>query len=257
MIESFRRIDGAPLVVERSDVESRRFGLSVARLNVPLASSVQDDEIVRVCKENIHDVVVVRYPTDRARVAELFARCDDVISFQVDTLVYFSLKVSSRPTLILPSTDYPIRPATVADREDLSALFGASFTNYTSHYAANPIFKEQDIRDGYIEWATSYLEQASFETLLARTESDALSGFITMKIDPDVAELILSGVHPTYHGQGIYTSLVDHALNVGQLHGVDEVVTSTQVSNFRVIRTWIRAGFTLECSLNTIHFMRR
>ena len=257
MIESFRRIDSAPLVVKRSDVESRRFGLSVARLNVPLSSSFQDDEIVRVCTETEFDLVVVRYPTDRAKVAGLFARCDDAISFHADTLVYFSLKVGSRPTLILPSTDYRIRPAIVADREDLSALVGASFTNYASHYSANPIFKEQAIRDGYIEWARSYLGQASFETLLARTKSDALSGFITMKVDPDLAEIILNGVDPAYQGQGIYTGLLDHALNVGQLRGVDEVVISTQVSNYRVIRTWIRAGFTLECSLNTIHFMRR
>jgi len=190
-------------------------------------------------------------------MAGLLARCDDFISFHADTLVYFSQKVGSQPTSIFPSTDYRIRSAVLADRDDLSALVGASFTNYTSHYSANPIFKEQDIRDGYIEWATSYLGQASFETLLALTDSDALTGFITMKVDHDAAEIILNGVHPTYQGRGVYTGLLNHILIVAQLRGVDEVVISTQVSNFRVIRSWIRAGFTLECSLNTIHVMRR
>lgn len=257
MIDSFRRIDNAPLVIERSDVESNRFGLSVARLNVPLSSSVPDDEIVRACRGTEHDVVVVRYPTDRARVAGLFAQCDDIISFHADTLVYFSLKVGSRPTLTLPPAEYQIRRAVLGDRDDLSALVGASYTNYTSHYSANPIFKEQDIRDGYIEWATSCLGQAEFETLLALTNSHALSGFIAMRVDPDVAEIVLNGVHPTCQGQGVYTCLLNRALIVAQLRGVDEVAISTQVSNFRVIRLWIRVGFTLECALNTIHVMRR
>ncbi|MEO5974514.1 MAG: GNAT family N-acetyltransferase [Ilumatobacteraceae bacterium] len=190
-------------------------------------------------------------------MAELFARCDELISFHADTLVYFSLKVGSRPTSIMPSTDYRIRPATMADRKDLSTLVGATFTNYASHYSANPIFQEKDVRDGYIEWATSYLGQETFETLLARTKSDALSGFITMKVDPDMAEIILNGVHPVHQGHGIYAGLLDHALAVGQLRGVDEVVISTQVSNIRAIRTWIRGGFTLDFSINTIHVMRR
>jgi len=256
MIDTYRTGSGVALVPEASPIESRRFGVSIARLNVPLSSQISDDEIVRVCAETDHDVVILRYPTSRISLANQFAQRAELVSFHADTLVYFSLNVASKPRSFTLPTKYRSRLAVSGDRSILVRIAESAFSGYNSHYAANSRLNQVDIRDGYVEWVASCLGAKSYETLVTLTESDSVSGFAVIKFDHGVAEIVLNAVDQDSQGTGVYGDLLEYVIHLISGRDCKELVVSTTVSNFRAIRAWIRAGFTLEFSLNTIHIMK-
>ena len=259
MIESFRSEGFGPLVPEWSPVESLRFGCSIARLNVSCNSSISDIEIGRVCSETDHDVVILRYPTSRISLASQIAQHAELFSFHADTLVYFSLNVTSKTESITLPTESRSRTAVPADWSTLVGIAESAFNGYNSHYAANSKFNQVDIRDGYVEWVASCLGAQSYETLVTLTDSDSdlISGFAVIKFGHGVAEIVLNAVGQDSQGSGVYGDLLKHIVQVSSGRGNEELVVSTTVSNFRAIRAWIRAGFTLDFSLNTIHVMKK
>jgi len=219
-------------------------------------SPISDIEIVRVCGETDHDVVILRYPTSRISLAGQIAQHAELFSFHADTLVYFSLDVASKPESITLPTKYRSRLAVSADRSILVRIAESAFNGYDSHYAANSKFNQVDIRDGYVEWVASCLGAQSYETLVTLTDFDSVSGFAVIKFGHGVAEIVLNAVDQDFQGSGVYGDLLEHIFHLISGRGIEELVVSTTVSNFRAIRAWIRAGFTLDFSLSTIHVMK-
>ena len=154
------------------------------------------------------------------------------------------------------SNDWHFRKADVSDNNEIQNLSEIIFEDYPNHYRANSHLRSEDIRDGYVEWARVGLLDQKKLTVVVEDRSAKKVGFALVAFDDDVAEIELNGIHPDAQGQGAYSSLLDWLANHLAERGVKKLCISTQIQNERVIRVWIRSGFNLEFSLNTVHLMR-
>ena len=249
--------DSKPIQLVDSKVESKRFKMTVARLNVPIGHLASDHEITEACLNTTAKLLIVRYPTTRARLGQQLVVNTGRIVFQADALVYFyknlNLDIQEKP-IVGP---WVFRYGGALDRSQIEGLSEIIFEDYPNHYRANSWLRMEDIRDGYVEWAQVGLSDPEKFTIIVEDKDAKQIGFALISFDGDTAEIELNGIHPQAQGRGAYGSLLSWLSNHLATRGVKKLCISTQIQNERVIRAWIRAGFNLEFSLNTVHLMQR
>lgn len=239
-----------------SEVEAKRFKISVARLNVPVGYLANDDEIVEVCSNAIAKLLIIRYPSTRSRLSQQLVVKTGRIVFQADALVYFYKYLNSDIREKLVDGPWIFRYGDASDKSKIETLSKIIFEDYPNHYSANSWLETEDIRDGYAEWAQVGLNDSAKLTVIIEDNKAKQIGFALISFDGDTAEIELNGIHPQAQGRGAYGSLLSWLSTHLATRGVKKLCISTQIQNERVIRAWIRAGFNLEFSLNTIHLMK-
>jgi ribosomal protein S18 acetylase RimI-like enzyme len=256
MISDFLQSFG-DLSPTHSQVESNRFGINVARLNVPLESPSLDAEIAQICSDSSADLLILRYPSARISLSQRLAELSKKYAFQADTLVYFSKNLDSKTEYYQPVDDLKFSIAGAGDKSSIQALSQEIFQEYPNHYRSNRHIEPRLILDGYVEWALSGLEDSTKLTLIVATPDSKMIGFALVSFDNDEAEIELNGVHPDFQSRGVYSALLQ--MVIGRLvdQKIKKLSISTQVQNTRVIRAWVKAGFNLDFSLNTFHLISR
>ena len=252
MISDFTQAS-SELYISNSQIESDRFGMTVARLNISTKHDTSDQQVVEICQNSESNLLILRYPTSRVRLAQKLAEIKRLVVYQADTLVYFAKDIASSNTKIEPSHDWQFREAQSSDNADLVQLSKIIFEGYPSHYRANELLNSDAIRDGYAQWAQVGLQDSKKLTVLVESRGAKVVGFALISFDGDTAEIELNGIHPDAQGRGAYGSLLSWLSNHLATRGVKKLYISTQIQNERVIRAWIRSGFNLEFSLNTFH----
>jgi dTDP-4-amino-4,6-dideoxy-D-galactose acyltransferase len=239
---------GESAVVLHSEVDSQRFGLKVGRLSVSAKSVLSDNEVVAAIMNSGFDLVILRYPSTRLKLGEMVAESTKS-SFQADTLLCFSKRIHQADSAILAG-DIGVRFAHLGDDAAIRTVAFKAFDSYKSHYAANPQFDTNKILDGYVDWASRQLVDAS---VVLVHESQQINGFLTLKIENGVAEIVLNAVDPDMQNQGVYQRLIESAVHYATINDCEKIVTSTQSTNYKVMRAWVKYGFDIYLSLNTIH----
>ena len=252
MISDFTQAS-SELYISNSQIESDRFGMTVARLNISTRHDASDQQVVEICQNSECNLLILRYPTSRVMLAQKLAEIKRLVVYQADTLVYFAKDIASSNTKIEPSHDWQFREAQSSDNADLVRLSKIIFEEYPSHYRANELLSSDAIRDGYAQWAQVGLQDSKKLTVLVESRGAKVVGFALISFDGDTAEIELNGIHPDAQGRGAYGSLLSWLSNHLATRGVKKLYISTQIQNERVIRAWIRSGFNLEFSLNTFH----
>ena len=252
MISDFTQAS-SELYISNSQIESDRFGVTVARLNISTRHDASDQQVVEICQNSESNLLILRYPTSRVMLAQKLAEIKRLVVYQADTLVYFAKDIASSNTKIEPSHDWQFREAQSSDNADLVRLSKIIFEEYPSHYRANELLNSDAIRDGYAQWAQVGLQDSKKLTVLVESLGAKVVGFALISFDGDTAEIELNGIHPDAQGRGAYGSLLSWLSNHLATRGVKKLYISTQIQNERVIRAWIRSGFNLEFSLNTFH----
>ena len=240
-----------------SPIESKRFGISVSRLNIPLQHSITDNEIVKICAESKSDLLILRCPSNRARMSQSLGQISSKNAFQADTLVYFSKSLENFSPEIFETKNFFIRSANLSDMQEIQALSGSTFDGYSNHYQANYFLEPDAIRLGFQEWAVSSLTIDSNLVLVAEDDSSSICGFGNFACVGDDADFLLSGVDERFQGRGIYSEIIRFASNELSIRGLKSLFISTQIQNRSAIRAWIKAGFSFDFALNTFHVMPR
>jgi len=245
------------LNLRQSKIESDRFGISVARMSISINCPAPDVEIARVCKESSANLLILRFPSSRIQLARELAEIPNKVAFQADTLVYFSKKLTSIVDRRNTSKNLKLVIASSNDEARVIDLARVVFRDYPNHYQSNLSLDSILILEGYIEWATNGLNDPEKLTVIIEDENSNAIAFALVGFVKEGAEIELNGVHPDFQNQGIYSALLE--LLMGQLANqkVEKLSISTQIQNTRVIRAWIKAGFSLDFSLNTYHLIAR
>jgi hypothetical protein len=226
----------------------------VSRFNIGINSKLTDEEIASICSLDDSDLLVLRSPSIRFELGDRLTQVQHKRSFQADTLVYFSLDTSkydsgfeNNPRL------FQLRRANLNDAAQLQDLIRKSFTGYKNHYSANTKITDDQMLNGYIEWANS-LSHDNHHVVYVRESNDFyLDGFLVIEYRDREIELVIGGTHPSARRTGSYSQLWNYSLfEIGRTN-VDFIRTSTQVSNTKVINSWIKSGFTYSGSINTFH----
>ena len=256
MISDFTQASNELRLID-SQIESDRFGLTVARLNISTRHDGSDQQVVEICQNSESNLLILRYPTSRVRLAQKLAEIQGCVVYQADTLVYFARDIDSLNAEVIQNAGWLFREARPSDSAELSQLSKIIFEEYPNHYRANDSLSSDAIRDGYAQWAQVGLNDAVKLTVIIEDKAAKQIGFALISFDGDTAEIELNGIHPQAQGRGAYGSLLSWLSEHLATRGVKKLCISSQIQNERVIRAWIRAGFNLEFSLNTVHLMRK
>jgi undecaprenyl-phosphate 4-deoxy-4-formamido-L-arabinose transferase len=238
-------------LLQLSPLDSSRFGLAVYRGTL---AAVDSKALAREIFEERADVAIVRVPTAlSSRLQEITRHGLPLI--HADTLVYYQVDLAAIETSRVPAPDTEIRRAVATDRGALRDLIRVTFTDYTSHYRANPHFSVQAILEGYVEWGESYLDGTEGRTVWVVRQHGKMVAFATCADHPSasVGEIVLNGVHPQHANRGLYGDLIRHTLADWKARGFAAAKISTQVSNLGVQKVWSREGFVLSEVLDTFH----
>ena len=242
-----------PPVPRDSTLESRRFNLHIGRLIVPFDDKTNDAELAQLCHESSFDLLIVRASASKNLLANALSNFASHRTIHADTLLYFQKSLSS--TTPSPQTQ-SMGLLQASEHTAFQQLVREVFPNYANHYSANPMLDKALCLEGYVEWASSLLNNDSGHVYVSRTSSGKLASFIAIQGDGKTAEIALNGTDPGSQGSGIYSDLLTFACAELGAMGFTEINTSTQSSNDKVIRTWIRNGFNYVKAINTFHVIR-
>jgi ribosomal protein S18 acetylase RimI-like enzyme len=242
-----------PSVPRVSTLESHRFSLNICRLIVAFDDQASDAELAQLCHASSSDLLIVRASASRYSLANALSNISSRRTIHADTLLYFqkSLKDTS------PSPQpHSMGLLQTSEHTAFQQLVRNVFPNYANHYSANPMFDQALCLDGYVEWASSLVNNDTGHVFVSRTPAGQLASFIAIQGEGNTAEIALNGTAPGSQGFGIYSDLLTYACAELGAMGFSEINTSTQSSNDKVIRTWIRNGFNYVTAINTYHVVR-
>ena len=233
-----------------SAVESKRFNMNIYR------GIIYDLDLkqlnTKILEDNI-DLAILRIPSaHKIQISKL----DKLLfpHFHADTLVYYYVDFEKYTPKILRNDDLEFVVFSKKDYNTLDKLVEEIFTGYTNHYFSNPSIDKSEIIEGYKEWVRGYcLEDNKIGWLVQKNGEDI--GFITCNtgLNDGIAEGVLGGVLPSAVGGGVYTDIIRFTQNYMKNTGCNQMKVSTQVQNYAVQKVWVREGFFLKESFDTIH----
>lgn len=236
-----------------SETESDRFKRRVYRAETHTATL--DSRLIQSIKSLEDAIIIVRSPAGAGTQGQLTAL--GIASTYADTLIYYHLEPGSL-SLNAPSDCGGITNITSSDAQEVAEIASTAFSGYRSHYAASPqLFPSKEVDAGYAQWANN-LSQATGAfgnnyNLISRDDNGRPLGFIACTSHSDGSvEIILNAVTTLAQGAGVYASLLERIVYAASIEG-KRLIVSTQVTNFRVQRAWIKQGFLPFQAMETLH----
>ena len=248
-------ITGTDVSLRASPVESRRFGLTISRADVPLAVTDPDpvETVLGLLTDDASDVVVLRYPASRV---DWFARllAPDRVLISADVLTYWQLAVGEGRAPE-PDPSLVARPAHGIEPELVEGLVTDIFRSYGSHYLADPVLDPDAALDGYVEWAQHSASEVP--SVVLEEAGTGVIGLATLAHSAGTTEILLAGIIRDAQGQHRYAHLLAGAEQAARDREAERLVISTQAHNAGVQRAWARFGFEPVGSVHTVHAVRK
>lgn len=239
-----------------SNIESKRFGLRVYRGQY---EDFDIKDIQRIINENCFDIIIVRYPTSTIYEHYQLVNLDSCNTIHADSLVYYSAPLQEIEIKELRN-DLEFEVVTSNSDKQLDSLVRTIFSGYQNHYYTNPCLPRTEIIEGYLEWAKSFVNENGHGVtwLIKDRKSSNNVAFLACSFNTEesTSELKLGGVMPEYAGSGIYSDFVRHAQGFFKKMGIKILLTSTQLQNIAVQRTWQKHGFRFDKSYETYHIIK-
>ncbi len=246
---------GTHVELRASPLESRRFGVTISRVDVPLAVTDPDpvDTVLGLLRNDVSEVVVLRYPASRvAWFARLLAA--DRVLISADVLTYWQLTVGEGRAPE-PDPSLVARPAHGIDPELVEGLVTDIFRSYGSHYLADPLLDPRAALDGYAEWAQHSATEVP--PVVLEEVRTGVVGLATLAHSAGTTEVLLAGIIREARGRDRYAHLLAGAEQAARDRGSERLVISTQAHNTGVQRAWARYGFEPVGSVHTVHAVRK
>lgn len=257
---SWKDLDRDQISASPSEVESQRFGRSMARVVVGHRVTWDDEARGRFAAalDRDEDVLVVRWPSRLAECpAMLVASGRDVLP--ADSLIYWQgpSELVARSATVDETTPEMLSPDQV-DADELASAVAAAFRGYVNHYSANPLLDAGLALDGYVDWVARTLRADPENGKVLVSDGRVLAwGMWVVDPDGDHLEWMLAGVSPEARGRALYGVLMAEAAHEALRRGVPRVVTSTQGANTGIQKVWARAGMLPMADTTTAHLVRR
>lgn len=237
-------------MLNAAPLESTRFGLRAFR------ATLQKIDTTKLFEELVAkgvDLAILRVPSREAHAIRGLAR-HGLDPIHADTLVRYECNLHAYKPAQSVTDGFRIELAQESDRASITELVTRVFTDYPTHYLANPLLDPEAILEGYREWALSHLQGEELVAWVARKDdrvaSIACSAFDTAT---GICRGVLHGVHPDFARCGIYTALIRHTQQHFRERGFSSLGIETQAWNMPVQRVWVREGFTLAEVYETFH----
>jgi len=230
--------------------ESARFGLRIFRASV---ETIDAERIASEIERERVDVAILRLPASAIASADALARYG-FAPIVADTQVLYGIELDAHSRASGDSS-IALRPATREDAALLAQMARSIFTDYVSHYTANPLFAREKILDGYAEWAARHAGSDDGSGAWLVEHDGAIAGFSCYRVDSaqGTAVGVLNGVLPAARGRGAYRGMLHWMLDYFAGIGLRRFEIATQTHNTIVQRVWISSNLTPRATSNTLH----
>ena len=130
-----------------------------------------------------------------------------------------------------------------------------SFKGYFGHYHADPRLDREACDAVYSSWALNSCRRGDLadDVILIKADQEVAAFATLKKLDATIFDGVLFGVAPKHRGKGLHQDLMRLSQNWGKDHGLERMVTSTQLTNAVAQRNWCRLGFEPLNSFYTFH----
>jgi RimJ/RimL family protein N-acetyltransferase len=237
--------------MEYSLVESRRFGLRVFRAG--LLAELDAASLRRELLDNRADVLIFRLPAEQQ--AEVRRLNDVGFEFIVaDVQISYAANLRKHAVRERRLAGLTFELCTAADFAALDETVSAAFSGYAGHYHANPHFKQEDILEGYKEWARTFLapEGAARGAWLGKRRGRPV-GVVALAFEGDTCEAVLAGVVPAARDGGVILDCVRFVHALARERGCRRIVAPVLVKNYAMQKALIREGFEPASAWLTVH----
>lgn len=236
-------------IINLSQIDQDRFGVKTAKTNHINTQNLRG--ILAYCHSQDVDFLIVRLPV--SDIKTLYALEENNFHL-MQTLIYFrnNLMNSSPPE---DHGNHIIREVKPGEEKQVASVAREAFTGYSGHYHADSRLKQHDCTEVYSSWAERCCVDPNVaDCVFVAVVDGNIVGFRAIRMNSSKqGEMLLSGVLPFARKTGIYTSFVVKALNWCKKRGVEEVITSTIISNIGVQKVCIRLGFEPFDAFYTYH----
>jgi dTDP-4-amino-4,6-dideoxy-D-galactose acyltransferase len=218
--------------VEHLDWDSEYWNVRAARLY--LESEHELAEGLGMCREADVEWVSLLVPSEQRSLVVAAVRAGFEL---VDTRFEMSCVLDRDEN---NTGDVAARPE---DATDLVSIARSAFAD--SRFFNDTHLDDRKCAEFYATWMRNSLNGQLADVVIVDRQDSELTGFITVRLDQDRAELPLVAVAPRYHGRGVGHRLLESALEwIGRTAAV-EVGVVTQLTNLPAIRLYSGAGFRM------------
>jgi acyl dehydratase/GNAT superfamily N-acetyltransferase len=235
--------------MEYSEKESKRFGKRIFRYST---DEFKSSDLKNKLIGNDVDVLILRIPS--SNINDHFKLKNTGFPYlHADTLVHYQVSLR-RHDINDTRNNIELVAITDGNRDELKKLIPIIFDGYKNHYYSNPIFEPDKIKEGYIEWADSYVDSDNKISWLVKIDGQ-IAGFATCSFDEESKECegVLYGVLPDFSGRGVYSDIIRMTQSYFKDNGYLNMWVSTQIQNYAVQKVWLREGYFLKKSYETYH----
>jgi GNAT superfamily N-acetyltransferase len=214
-----------------------------------IAQSLLDHAIQDAASRGTQFLLGKTYTDDLTCIHALESR-----GFQLmDTVVDFIYDFRRTPLASIQTPALPegvtMRPAVPADREELSAVAGASFREHFGRYHADERLGRDLATRAYQQWMRSSLDGYADWIHLALV-AGRIIGFSIWKrpsqaesqLKVRVGHYSIAGIHPDFHSKGLFTALTYAGMH--SLEGIADVIEGpTHINNYGVQFGYAKMGW--------------
>ncbi len=228
-----------------------RFGVRVALLGTAAAAGLE--EVLNRCAAEEVRLLIARCATEDMPTVHALEAAGCRL---MDTLLYFRRSLAEgAPPAPVTGDRVAIRPARPEDAPRIEKIAADAFSGYGGHFHADPRLDRGACDAVYTSWArSSVLSRDVADEVLVAEVGGTVAGFLTLKFaTPEIGEGPLYGVATEFQGQGLGGAMIAQGLRWFQTRGAAWMQMSTQVTNTRSQRVWLRLGFSPSHSCYTFH----
>jgi hypothetical protein len=262
------RINGLALYAD-SPWDAQVVGRQVAIIkHLTQAEDARDSEVLGDLLNE-----VVRHAASRGRqclICKVQAlHCDGIHALErqgfllMDTLLDFLFDSSRTPlesvSVPKPLTGLRIRLAQPEDLPEVLTLNEKAFARYFGRYHSDPKMPPGTGARVYDQWVRSSFEGWADWILLAEVD-DRIAGYavwkkaspLEVKHSLDIAHCNLTGMHPDFFGQGLFTALALEGMRMAQSFS-KHLDVPVHVSNYPAHRAWLKLGWKITGARHSFH----
>jgi len=218
-----------------------------------VAQSLLDHALQDAATSGVHFILCKTYTNDLTTIHALESRgfllMDTILDCYYD---YRRVPFESLPSPVL-AKGVTLRFATSFDRDELVTLAGQTFLEHFGRFHSDERIGQQIATQVYEQWIRSSLDGYADWIHLA-VVTGKIVGFSIWKRPSTAASQLkvrvghysIAGIHPAYHGQGLFTALTYAGMQ--SLHGIADIIEGpTHVNNYGVQLVYSKLGWRV-CS---------
>lgn len=235
-----------------SEIDTNRFGFKIAKID---RFDISPKEVLEFLKNNNIKLVLTKVSAENIELINNLERLNFVIK---DIQVTFKYDFADElPILNFSDSNILVRDIKFSDIGELEKIAAEAFLNY-GHYAADKRLDVRKCNEIYSDWIRrSYEDSVVADKIIIAEYDGEIAGFLSFKIFKNNGYKYAAGglgaVSLKFRNKNIFRKLVFEGLMWGRDNNFDWEEHNVLITNYPVVKSFTKLGFTVYKTFTTMH----